>query len=88
MVLDSHIMPNNCLDDIGQKVVIDIMGTCGWEVDSILPEISNKYVNLLEEVLSKCPFSKEQAKQFAVEAIARTRHISERKSLWDWLRGW
>ena len=84
-ILDNHIRPNNCADEIGQNVVLDVMRTCGWEVDSILPEISNKYVNLLEEVLSKCPFSKEKAKQFAVESrVVKT----ERKSLWDWLRGW
>lgn len=87
MVLNNWIKPDNCLGDVGQKCVIDVMGKCGWEVDPILPEISNKYVNLLEEALSKCPFSKEQAKQFAVEHLTKTKHVVERRSLWDWIRG-
>lgn len=87
MVLNNWIKPDNCLGDVGQKVVIDVMAKCGWEVDPILPEISNKYVNLLEEALSKCPFSKAQAKQFAVEHLTNTKHVVERRSLWDWIWG-
>lgn len=87
MLLDRRIRPNNCLDDPGQVTVINIMRTYGWEVDPILPEISNKYVNLLEEVLSKCPFSKEQAKQFAEEALTRNKNITKRKSIWEWICG-
>lgn len=87
MVLNNWIEPDNCLGDVGQKVVIDVMSQCSWEVDPILPEISNKYVNLLEEALSKCPFSKEQAKQYAVEHLTNTKHVVERRSFWDWLRG-
>lgn len=86
-VLNNWIEPDNCLGDVGQIVVIDVMGKCGWEVDPKLQEISNKYVNLLEEALSKCPFSKEQAKQYAVEHLINTKHVVERRSLWDWIRG-
>ena len=86
-VLNNWIKPDNYLGDLGQKVVMEVMGKCGWEVDPILQEISNKYVNLLEEVLSKCPFSKEQAKQYAVEHLTNTKHVVKRKSLWEWIFG-
>lgn len=86
-ILNNWIGPNNCLSPIGQKVVIEVMSKCGWEVDKVLPKISNEYVKLLDEALSKCPFSKQQARQFAVEHLTNTKHIVERRSFWDWLRG-
>lgn len=47
--------------DLAQKIVVEVIGMNGTEVCSDMPDISNKYIGLLNKVLEKCPFKKEQA---------------------------
>lgn len=93
MILDNHngywMKSNDCLSDLGQKIVIDCMGQAGWKVNPEFPKISRKYVRKLNEVLSKCPFSKERAISFIGNLSSATKPSEEEsKSFWDWILGY
>ena len=92
MILDNHngywINSNDCLSDLGQRIVIDCIKQAGWKVNPEFPKISCKYVRKLNEVLSKCPFSKEQAISFSRNETGMVKPSEEEpESFWDWLLG-
>ena len=53
--------------DLAQKIVVEIIGELGYKVHPVMPDISNKYIALLNKVMEKCPFTKEQALEWAKE---------------------
>lgn len=92
MILNNHngywIKSNDCLSDMGQRIVIDCITQAGWKANPEFPKISRKYVRKLNEVLSKCPFSKEEAISFSGNSSSITKPFKEEsKSLWDWIFG-
>lgn len=93
MIIDNEndywIKSNNCMSELGIRIILDCMKRVGWEVNPMLPKISAKYLSKLDEALSKCPFNKEQAISF-VENENRpciAKPSEESKSFWDWFLG-
>lgn len=70
--------------DLGQKIIVEIIGSLGCEVDPVMPDISNKYVALLNKALEKCPFTKEQALEWSKETLAEE---PTKRGFWAWLFG-
>lgn len=71
--------------DLAQKAVVEVIGMNGVEVCSYMPDISNKYIALLNKVLKKCPFTKEEALEWAKDIP--TEPEPPRHGFWERLFG-
>lgn len=74
--------------DLGQKMVYEQILMRGFEIDEELPEISREYVNLLNEALSKCPFTKEDVLRWENEKETTTEPTKPiKRGFWERLFG-
>lgn len=87
-ILSKLVQDDGKLGDLGQKMVHEQILMRGFEIDEELPEVSREYVNLLNEALSKCPFTKEDVLRWENEKETTTEPTEPTKrGFWEWIHG-
>lgn len=86
-ILSRLVQDDGKLGDLGQKMVHEQI-LIGLDIDEELPEVSREYVNLLNEALSKCPFTKEDVLRWENEKETTTEPTEPTKrGFWEWIHG-